>query len=154
MIRAYTDGACRVSNPGICSCAFVVYDDDVVMKEAKFYLGPEKHTNNFAEYQGLLNLLRWAFDSVVESMLIHCDSLLVVKQVNEEWATRADLEKLTFEARGYMALGKHTLKHIRGHQGIVGNERADLLCNEILDEVCPRTKKPRKVEEELVDKWA
>ena len=87
-MRAYTDGACRVSNPGQCSAAFAVYCIGSLQYEHARYLGPELHTNNYAEYQGLLDLLRWAEAEKITGLDIHCDSQLVVKQVRGEWAVK------------------------------------------------------------------
>ena len=143
MLHAYTDGACRVSNPGQCSCAFVVYKDGVEIYSGTNFLGPENHTNNYAEYQGLLECLRWAYTVKKTGMLIHCDSLLVVNQVTGVWKISAELEQWATAARALVLQGNHTIKHVRGHQGIVGNERADQLCNQTLDAVCPREKKEK-----------
>ena len=41
MIEAYCDGACRVSNPGITSCAWVVYESEREVKHQAYFLGPE-----------------------------------------------------------------------------------------------------------------
>lgn len=150
-IKAYTDGACRVSNPGICSAAFVVYDDGVEIAHEGIYLGPEVHTNNFAEYQGLLALLNWALANDQTDMRIFCDSKLVVCQVNGEWNTRDELAPLTRRAQVLLLRGSHTLAHIRGHQGILGNERADQLCNSVLDYYHPRkTKGSEKLYQEML----
>ena len=39
------------------------------------------------------------------------------------------------KARELMRKTNSTLHHCRGHQGVAGNERADQLCNEALDEL-------------------
>lgn len=138
MLKVYTDGACRVSNPGQASCAFVVLtgeQDGIVVHKEGFYLGPELRTNNYAEYMGLLKFLAWAKSNNVKKALIHCDSKLVVEQVNGNWAcNKEDLKVLAGVAAELMSEGEYTLVHIRGHHGIVGNEMADELCNEILDQ--------------------
>jgi ribonuclease HI len=137
MWTAYTDGACRVSNPGVCSCAFAVFDDDLklVHQEAR-WLGPELHSNNFAEYSGLHDLLVWAYRKDVKGLLIYCDSKLVVEQVNQRWeCSTPGLKFLQSNSYALLVVGKHSLTHIRGHEGIPGNELVDRLCNEVLDEV-------------------
>ena len=134
MRRAYCDGACRVSNPGQCSCAFAVFNDDIVVAEGARYLGPELHTNNYAEYQGLLDLLLWAAKQGVHGLDIFCDSKLVVNQVNDVWdVSSEELKKLWLIAYSMLIRGGHTLTHIKGHSGDPGNELVDKLCNVVLD---------------------
>jgi ribonuclease HI len=137
---AYTDGACRVSNPGQCSCAWVIAitngeDDMLYFKESgSRYLGPELHSNNYAEYQGLLDLLKYAAKHKIMGLEIYCDSKLVVKQVNDEWDVNSEeLKSLWLLAHSLRIRGHHTLQHIPGHSGDPGNEYVDRLCNEVLD---------------------
>jgi ribonuclease HI len=150
MIRGYTDGACRVSNPGECSCAFVVYDDasDLPAMHSSRYLGPELHTNNFAEYSGLLDLLVWADAGKVRGIQIHTDSDLVMRQVNGLWKVKhAELQPLRDLAYALMIRGNHTLNWIRGHEQAekledrIGNTLVDKMCNEVLDEKLGTNKK-------------
>lgn len=135
MITVYTDGACRVSNPGLCSAAFVVYDNDV---EVACQAGdiPDLHTNNYAEYTGVLNALLWLSTHRYTCVEIFCDSKLVVEQVNGNWkCLKQDLLPLLKLSQYYFMKGQYKLTHIDGHAGNVGNERADELCNDILDRV-------------------
>lgn len=150
MIRSYTDGACRVSNPGECSCAFVVYDSlsDLPAMHRSRYLGPALHSNNFAEYQGLLDCLRWAEEAKVTGLSICCDSQLVVKQVSGEWRVKhVDLLDSRNLVYALLTRGNHNLKWIRGHEQAelledrIGNTLVDKMCNEVLDEKLGRTKK-------------
>ena len=130
---AYTDGACRVSNPGICSCAFVIYKDEIEVHTEGKYLGPELRSNNFAEYQGLILLLEYLYAHQTRNVVIHSDSKLVVNQVLHNWECNGDLKPLMSKAYGLLVQGCHVLKHIKGHDGNKGNERADALCNAMLD---------------------
>jgi ribonuclease HI len=139
-MKAYTDGACRVSNPGQTSCAWVIAitsneDDVLYFKESgSRYLGPELHTNNYAEYQGLLDLLKYAAKHKIMGLEIYCDSKLVVNQVNDVWdVNNQELVPLWVLAYALRIRGGHTLQHIHGHSGDPGNEYVDRLCNEALD---------------------
>ena len=142
---AYTDGACRISNPGLCSCAFVVYEDgEEIARHGKF-LG-FGHTNNFAEYMGVIDLLEWAVANHRVHLEIWCDSMLVVNQLLGRWQVRPPLSELCDQATTLLYQTESTIQHLRGHAGIPGNEAADQVCNEILDEVqqygefaCPKT---------------
>lgn len=132
MINAYTDGACRLGNPGICSCAWVLSEGAV--KSRGYYLGPERHTNNYAEYQGVIKLLEYLYTNAIRNVVIHCDSTLVVNQVNQKWEINSDeLRPLMSKAYGLLVHGAHVLKHVKGHDGIEGNEAADRVCNAVLD---------------------
>jgi len=135
MPKAYTDGACRISNPGLCSCAFVLYDDQYKEKySVSVYLGPELHTNNYAEYKGLLTCLQVLYYMQLKGVDIYCDSKLVVQQSLGKWKVNEEaLKPLASEAFGLIAAGGHRLHHIAGHNGDLGNERADALCNACLD---------------------
>ncbi len=150
MRRGYTDGACRKSNPGECACAFVVYDDasDLTAMNNSRYLGPEYHTNNFAEYSGLLDLLVWAEAEKVSGINIHCDSQLVVKQVSGEWQVKhQELQPFRDLAYALITRGRHTLHWIRGHEQAekledrIGNTLVDKMCGMVLDEKLGTNKK-------------
>lgn len=134
MYTAYSDGASR-GNPGPSSCSYVIYDHNNQEIDSSFrYLG--ERTNNYAEYNGLIDAL-WALSALgITVAKIFCDSKLVVNQVNEKWKVKhADMLPLFHLAQGLFIRGGHTLTHIDGHRGIQGNERADQLCNECLDGV-------------------
>ena len=133
--QAYTDGACRGGNPGQCSCAFVVMQNRTAVFMDSRYLGPELHTNNYAEYQGLLDLLKWADTNKVYYLEIYSDSALVVNQVRGSWkVNKEELKSLCNTATGLLIRGGHTLHLVKGHDGNIGNEYADKLCNKVLDE--------------------
>jgi ribonuclease HI len=130
---AYTDGACRVSNPGLCSCAFVVYEDGVEKFRHGRFLG-FPYSNNYAEYHGVIMLLEWADGLGYSDFEIWCDSQLIVKQVNCEWKAKENLAALCARAFALLHKTNSTLKWLRGHNGNLGNEIADEICNEILDQ--------------------
>ena len=141
-MRAYCDGACRGGNPGDTSCAWAIFSDDGHLgPDAARYLGPELHSNNYAEYQGLLSLLRFCFANALHDVFIHCDSALVVNQVNQIWSAenKPELKMFMTEAYGLLTAGHHKLVHVRGHGGNEnatdneGTARADELCNIVLD---------------------
>ena len=132
MLTAYCDGACRVSNPGLSSCSWVLYEDDKEVSFGGRYLGVQ--TNNYAEFQGLLSLLFVLAYRGLRRVNIFSDSKLVVDGTNLTWAiTKPELKEMALEAYGLLARGGHKLEHVDGHSGVLGNERADFLCNEILD---------------------
>ena len=140
MITAYTDGACRVSNPGVCSCAWVIYGEHGGPVSKGYYLG-YNYSNNFAEYHGLLYLLEHLYAHNLKNVQIYSDSAVVVNQVNQKWnaSNHPDLEKFMRKAYGLITAGNHRLYHIRGHgknqsaERNAGNDEADRICNAVLD---------------------
>jgi ribonuclease HI len=131
---AYCDGACRVSNPGLCSCGWVLLDEKGDVVDWKGYFLGHGHTNNFAEYMGLVYLLEYLYSHEIKGVKIYSDSALVVNQVNQSWQTNnPDLKNLNMKAYGLILAGSHILAHVKGHSGSAGNEMADKICNDILD---------------------
>jgi ribonuclease HI len=131
----FVDGACRVSNPGVTSAAWILYDDTVEIARAGRYLGPELHSNNFAEYSGLVDLLTYLYKNKIKNVTIYCDSKLVVEQVNDRWdVNEQSLIPLWRFAYSMLIQGEHNLYHIKGHSGNPGNDAVDKLANEVLDE--------------------
>jgi ribonuclease HI len=131
---AFCDGACRGGNPGFTSCAWVLYEEGVERFNGSHYLGPERHTNNYAEYIGLVALLEWLYEFKIRNVIIHSDSELVVNQTLGNWdVNKEELKSYATKCYGLLVQGCHVLKHIKGHAGHKGNERADELCNTILD---------------------
>jgi len=136
MTTAYTDGACRISNPGLCCCGFIVYSDDQII-ESHTRILEGLNTNNVSEYSGLLDLLDWAKEEGVTGLKIYCDSLFVVETSQARWGIRPDRTNLiAFAAKALTMLseGDHTLEHVKGHAGNVGNEAIDHLLNSVLDD--------------------
>jgi ribonuclease HI len=130
----YFDGASR-GNPGNASYGFVVYvevNDDVNVKffSQSGFLG--KQTNNYAEYKGLLEALKF-IDSISSEddtqIEIKGDSLLVINQVKGVWMTREpNLKLLNTEIIKILSkYSKVKLEHIDRSR----NKEADALCNEV-----------------------
>ena len=135
MLTAYCDGACRINNPGLCACAWVLYEDGVEKTHEAHYLGPEFHSNNFSEYMGLVSLLEFLYTFNIKGVTIFSDSQLLVNQVNGRWDIKAyNIRTMATKCCGLLLKGSHVLMHVKGHDLNEGNERADQLCNLCLDE--------------------
>ena len=138
ILTAFVDGACRISNPGLAASSYVVYEGDVEV-EANACTHPGLNTNNFAEYQALLSLLFLAEERGWKSMDIWTDSKLVEMQSKGLWAVKPHLANFANTAHALLIRGNHQLHHMRGHEKDEreslhqGNNRADELCNEVLD---------------------
>ena len=86
-IRIYADGA-SMGNPGPAGIGIVVEDEngDVLLTMSK-PIGDT--TANIAEYMALIEALKVARRYRVERVVINCDSELVVRQVNGDYAVRS-----------------------------------------------------------------
>ena len=124
------DGGSR-GNPGPAAYGTVVRDADSaqVLVEKAGYLG--ETTNNVAEYTGLLEGLKLAFEINPEAQVeARLDSKLVVEQMSGRWKIKNEaLRKLAIEGQS-VARGKSVLYTWVPREQ---NKAADALVNELLD---------------------
>ena len=89
------------------------------------------HTNNFAEYSGLLAALKWALDHGHRRLRVVSDSELMVQQIKGRYKVASPLLRPLWEEARSLArqLDKFEIAHtLRG-----GNREADRLANEAMD---------------------
>ena len=126
---AHVDGGAR-GNPGPAGYGLVIHDaQGKKVAELSQYLG--HHTNNYAEYNGLLAALRYAIAHQISSLKIVSDSELMVRQMKGIYKVRhPELRKLYDEAQRLTAQIEHIeIRHaLREH-----NQDADRLANEAMD---------------------
>ena len=131
----YADGSCH-GNPGPGGWATVAYFPDGTSRERSGHI-PGKTTNNIAELMAAIEALKDTPEG--GAVVVKTDSVYVVNGFNQwlqNWlikgfrnakkkpvANRELWEKLNDLA----GTRKVTFEHVRGHQGIEGNERADAL---------------------------
>jgi ribonuclease HI len=125
----FFDGASR-GNPGPASYGVSLLDESgVELTAVSAPLGI--HTNNYAEYSGLIAGLKQAIIAKITHLSIRGDSMLAVNQVEGLWKTRhPNLIPLRDEARALLtSFTSYTFEHVlRAY-----NKRADELANEALD---------------------
>jgi ribonuclease HI len=126
---AHCDGGSR-GNPGPSGYGAVVEDPQgrTVARLSQF-LGI--HTNNHAEYSGLLAVLQWALENGAPRLRVVSDSELMVKQMQGKYKVASPvLRPLYDQARRLAAkLERFEMRHtLRG-----GNREADRLANEAMD---------------------
>jgi len=126
---AHVDGGAR-GNPGPAGYGVAIQDaSGHPVAELSEYLG--HHTNNYAEYNGLLAALRYAIAHQIQALKIVSDSELMVRQMKGIYKVRhPELRKLYDEAQHLTRRLEHfEIRHaLREH-----NRTADRLANEAMD---------------------
>ncbi|MFP5236791.1 MAG: ribonuclease HI family protein [Acidobacteriota bacterium] len=126
---AHCDGGSR-GNPGPAAYGAVIEDGaGRVVARLNEFLGVQ--TNNFAEYSGLLAVIKWALQHGHRRLRVVSDSELMVKQMKGQYKVSSPaLRPLWEEARRLSReLDRFEIAHtLRG-----GNKEADRLANEAMD---------------------
>jgi ribonuclease HI len=126
---AHVDGGAR-GNPGPAGYGVAINDSSGhPVAELSEYLG--HHTNNYAEYQGLLAALRYAAENQIKALKVISDSELMVRQMKGIYKVRhPELRKLYEQAQQLVRrLEYFEIRHaLREH-----NQIADRLANEAMD---------------------
>jgi len=126
---AHVDGGAR-GNPGPAGYGAVIRDaHGKKIAELSEYLGHQ--TNNYAEYQGLIGVLRYAVEHQIEALHVVSDSELMVRQMKGVYKVKhPELRKLHDEAQQLVRRLTHfEIRHaLREH-----NQTADRLANLAMD---------------------
>jgi len=129
--RCYTDGASR-GNPGPAAGAFILVDrEGKIIEERGWLIGTR--TNNEAEYEALIAGLAAAAGHGCRVLSVFSDSELVVRQMQGTYRVRS-LRLLPYHTRAREALARFTRVSFRSvprEDPLI--QRADLLCNQVLD---------------------
>lgn len=130
MYRIFSDGGSR-GNPGPSAYAIVVTKDDRIIHEHSEFLGI--HTNNYAEYRGLISGLTKAIELNADEVEFIMDSELVIKQMNGEYKVKSqNVKDLYLDAKALSSLiPKVTFRNVRREELLI--PRADALLNKELD---------------------
>ena len=128
-ISLYTDGGSR-GNPGIAGCGGAIYDaDQKEIGQFSKFLGLK--TNNYAEYQGLIEGLKLAQKLKATHIQVFMDSKLAIEQMKGSWKVKHPQIKLLFQEakslEGTFQLVNY--QHVLRHK----NTRADSLANSAMD---------------------
>jgi probable phosphoglycerate mutase len=135
LFTAHCDGGSR-GNPGPSGYGAVVEDAQgrTVARLSEF-LGIQ--TNNYAEYSGLLAVLRWAVEHGAKRLLVVSDSELMVKQMQGKYKVASPVLRPLYDEARKMArrIEGFEIRHtLRG-----GNKEADALANEAMDKGMGKT---------------
>ena len=125
----YFDGASR-GNPGRSGLGFLVYKDNDEIYKCSKYIG-DNYTNNYAEYMGVYEGLKWCFENKINNLTIKGDSQLVIKQLKGEYKVNSpNLQELYSKCSKLLKLfDNYELYHIDRKL----NSEADKLANLSLD---------------------
>jgi ribonuclease HI len=135
---AHCDGGSR-GNPGPAGYGAVIEDPggQVIARLSEF-LG--RRTNNYAEYSGLVAVLKWAIEQGVGRLRVVSDSELMVKQMKGQYkVSNPGLRPLWEEARG---LARSLAGFAISHTLRAGNSEADRLANEAMDRGMGKSRDP------------
>jgi len=126
----YSDGGSR-GNPGISAFAVVVTQDGRMIEEYSEFLGV--HTNNYAEYRGLIYAIGRALHHKAEDVEFVMDSELVIKQMRGEYKVKSpDMKSLNEDAKALSSLIRNVrFTHVRRENPMIS--RADHLLNLEMD---------------------
>jgi ribonuclease HI len=130
LLRLHVDGASR-GNPGEAGFGVHVTGDDGSEVASLYgYLG--RATNNIAEYQALLNGLRFALARGASRVEVFSDSELLVRQIDGRYRVKnPGLQPLHREAKDLLArFERAQVVHVPREQ----NREADALANRAVDE--------------------
>jgi ribonuclease HI len=137
-IDIFSDGGSR-GNPGPSACAFVAVVgaggvDSLggrAIRRNSRYIGIG--TNNEAEYNGLIDALKWAKSRGLTEVTIHSDSELLVHHLDGSYKVKAEKLKPLFQEAKSLLVGIRygVVHHRRDHPWI---SRCDAMVNEALDD--------------------
>jgi len=122
----YVDGGSR-GNPGPSGYGVVVTDvEGTELETLHQFLG--HHTNNFAEYSGLVAGLERAAAMGARQVEVRADSELMVRQMLGAYQVRSESLRPLFEEARRLARGfdHFTITHVRREKNRVADELANL----------------------------
>ena len=126
----YTDGGSR-GNPGKSAYGVVVTENGRIVYEGSEYLGV--HTNNYAEYRGLIAGISKVIELKGREAEFVMDSQLVIRQMTGQYKVRSpDMRPLHEDAVALASLiPSVSYRNVRRSEELI--PRADQLVNQTLD---------------------
>ena len=130
MYCVYSDGGAR-GNPGPSAYAIVVTKDGKTVHEHAEFLGV--HTNNYAEYRGLIAGISKALELGADEVEFVMDSQLVIRQMTGQYRVKSpDMLALHEDAKNLASMiPKVTFTNVRRSERLI--PRADALLNAEMD---------------------
>ena len=130
MLSVYSDGGSR-GNPGKSAYAIVVVNSGEIIHEHAEFLGV--HTNNYAEYRGLIAGISKVLDLKATDVEFVMDSQLVIRQMNGEYKVKnPDMKALYDDAKTLSSMIPNVrFRNVRRSEEFI--PRADFLLNQEMD---------------------
>ena len=130
MYCVYSDGGSR-GNPGPSAYAIVVTKDGKTVHEHAEFLGV--HTNNYAEYRGLIAGISKALELGADEVEFVMDSQLVIRQMTGQYRVKSPHMLALHEDAKNLAsmIPKVTFTNVRRSERLI--PRADALLNAEMD---------------------
>lgn len=123
-INIYTDGACS-GNPGPAGSGVVVVQNDIIIHEISESLGIA--TNNIAELTAIKLGIEFVKAHRNTPVTLYTDSRYAIGILTMNWKAKANVELVDSIRKLIKSFDQLKIKHVKGHSGHPGNERADLL---------------------------
>jgi ribonuclease HI len=126
-IHVWTDGACT-GNPGPASVGVVVIDG-AARRELGEYLG--LGTNNIAELTAIGRGLALVADPT-RPVVVYSDSSYAIGLLSKGWKAKANVELVAALRKQLTGFADVRFVKVKGHAGIIENERCDQLAREAI----------------------
>lgn len=133
MIKVYTDGSCKPTNPGPCGFGCVILIDGEVHTSHGGFIG--QGTNNIAEVKGVeygLQVLK-ELDYNWEEIIIYTDSQYAIGLFTKNWKAKVNKELINKVKKDLEDFPNLAFVWVKGHSGDEYNEMADQLANAAVD---------------------
>lgn len=133
MIRIYTDGSCKPTNPGPAGFGVVVVMDGEVFSATGTYIGVA--TNNVAELKAVEYAMVFLESLGLdwEPSVIVSDSQYVIGLMEKNWTARKNQELVESMRKRLENFPNLSFEWVKGHDGDKYNEMADQLAKNIID---------------------
>lgn len=133
MIKVYTDGSCKPTNPGPAGYGIVIIPDKGKVATFGKYIG--EATNNIAEIMGVKRALEILKKNKAqwEVIEVYTDSQYVIGIFQKNWKAKANKE-LIIEVKKELEYFPNLVFHwVKAHNGDEYNELADALAKSAVD---------------------
>jgi ribonuclease HI len=117
----YVDGGCILNRSSFAAVAFETHGIGIAV-------GGDIHTAPFSE----LSALKLALDEGASNCFVFTDSGFVFTSFLLGFPQDFKYAELGAEIRAKLIEKNVRVKKVKGHSGIIGNERADALCTDVL----------------------